>query len=144
MFRKITVGYNGSPESARALAAAIHLAKALGADLRAVTVLEDLPPYAAFAAAADPSLPRELIEDLQAHCGQLHSEAREIALREGIKLETDLLESSRAETIVRFLLDTKTDLLVIGIHRNASRISRLWSTVYEVALDAPCSVLGVH
>jgi len=144
MFRKITVAYNGSPEAARALAQAIHIAKALSAELGAITVQQDLPPYTAYAAAADSSLSRELIEDQQAHCARLHSEARDTALREGVKLETHLLEGDAVDAIVRFLLDNKTDLLVIGLHRHTSHISRLWSTVYEVALDAPCSVLGVH
>jgi nucleotide-binding universal stress UspA family protein len=63
---------------------------------------------------------------------------------ERAELETHLLEGDAVEAIVRFLLDNKTDLLVIGLHRHSSRISRLWSTVYEIALDAPCSVLGVH
>jgi nucleotide-binding universal stress UspA family protein len=144
MFRRITVAYNGSPEAARALAQAIHLAKELGGELRAITVRQDLPPYTAYAAAADSALSRELIEDQRAHCDQLHSEARESALREGVKLETHLLEDDAVDAIVRFLLDNKTDLLVIGLRRHASHISRLWSKVYEVALDAPCSVLGVH
>jgi transposase InsO family protein len=85
-----------------------------------------------------------LIEDQQAHCARLHSEARDTALREGMELETRLLEGYAVDAIVRFLLDNKADLLVIGLHRHASHISRLWSTVYDVALDAPCSVLGVH
>jgi nucleotide-binding universal stress UspA family protein len=144
MFRKITVAYSGSPEAARALAQAIHLARALGAELCAITVQQDLPPYTAYAAAADSSLSRALIEDQKAHCVRLHSEARDIALRGGVKLETHLLEGNAVDAIVRFLLDSKTDLLVIGLHRHASHISRLWSTVYDVALDAPCSVLGVH
>ena len=144
MFRKITVAYNGSPEAARALAQSIHLAKALGAGLCVITVQQDLPPYTAYAAAADSSLSRALIDDQKVHCARLHSEARETALREGVKLETHLLEGNAVDTVIRFLLDSKTDLLVIGLHRHASHISRLWSTVYEVALDAPCSVLGVH
>jgi nucleotide-binding universal stress UspA family protein len=144
MFRKITVAYNGSPEAARALAQSIHLAKALGAELCAITVQQDLPPYTAYAAAADSSLSRALIEDQQTHCARLHAEARDTALREGVKLETHLLEGNAVDAIVRFLFDNKTDLLVIGLHRHASHISRLWSTVYDVALDAPCCVLGVH
>ena len=144
MFKKITIAYNGSPEAARALAQAIHLAKALGAELQAITVRQDLPPYTAYAAAADVSRPRELTEDQQAHCDQLHSEARDSALREGVKLETHLLEGSTVDAIVRFLLENPTDLFVIGLRRHASHISRLWSTIYELALDAPCSVLGVH
>ncbi len=144
MFKKITVAYNGSPEAGRALAQGIDLAKCLGAELGAITVLEDLPPYAAYAAAADSTLAVTLIEDRQVHCERLHSDAREAALREGVYLKTYLLKGDACETIVRFLLDSKTDLVVIGLHRNTSHISRLWSTVYEVALDAPCSVLGVH
>jgi nucleotide-binding universal stress UspA family protein len=144
MFKKITVAYNGSPEAARALAQAIDLARALAAELHAITVLEDLPPYAAFAAAADSTLAVKLIEDAQDQCKLLHSDARDCALRKGIELNTHLLEGDPCQSIVRFLLDTKTDLVVIGLHRNTSHISRLWSTVYELALDAPCSVLGVH
>lgn len=144
MFKKITVAYNGSPEAARALAQAIDLARALGAELHAITVLEDLPPYAAFAAAADSTLAVKLIEDAQDQCKLLHSGAQQCALRKGIELKTHLLEGAPCQSIVSFLLDTKTDLVVIGLHRNTSHISRLWSTVYELALDAPCSVLGVH
>ena len=123
------MAYSGSPEAARALAEAIHLAKALGAELCAITIQQDLPPYTAYAAAVDSSLSRALIEDQQVHCARLHSEARETALREGVTLETHLLEGDAVDDIVRFLLDNKTDLLVFGLHRDASRISRLWSTV---------------
>ena len=144
MFQKITVAYNGSPEAARALAQAIDLANALRAELHAITVLEDLPPYAAFAAAADSTLTVQLTQDAQDQCKLLHSGAREAALHKGVELQTHLLEGEPCASIVRFLLDTKTDLVVIGLHRNTSHISRLWSTVYEVALDSPCSVLGVH
>ena len=55
-----------------------------------------------------------------------------------------LLKGDAVDAIVGFLLDHKTDLLVIGLRRHASHISRLWSKVYELAFDAPCSVLGVH
>jgi hypothetical protein len=48
------------------------------------------------------------------------------------------------DAIVHFLAHHKTDLLVIGLHHHQSHISRLWSTVYSLAQDAPCSVLGVH
>lgn len=144
MFKKIAVAYNQSPEASRALAQAIDLAKVVGAELHAVTVLEDLPSYTAFAAAADSTLTVKLIEDAQDQCKLLQSDARQCALRKGIELKTHLLDGDPCQSIVHFLLDTKADLVVIGLHRNASHISRLWSTVYEVALDAPCSVLGVH
>jgi nucleotide-binding universal stress UspA family protein len=107
MFKKIAVAYNGSPEAARALAQAIHLAKALRAELGAVTVVEDLPPYAAYATAADPSLAAILLEDRQNHCARLHGHASETALKQGVDLKTHLLEGESCESIVHFLAEKK-------------------------------------
>jgi nucleotide-binding universal stress UspA family protein len=144
MFKNITVAYNESPEASRALASAIRLAKTLGAELRAVTIIQASPAYTAYANAADPSLAQQLKTDLQQASEQLQSEARKTARREGVELETHLLEGEEVEAIVRFLAHHRTDLLVIGLHHHQSHISRLWSTVYELAQDAPCSVLGIH
>lgn len=144
MFKKIAVVYNESPQASRALAQAIDLAKTLGAELHAITVLQDLPPYAAFAAAADFTLTVTLIENSQERCAMLHSDARHAALRKGVELKTLLLKGEPCGSIVRFLLDTTTDLVVIGLYRITSHISRLWSRVYEVSLDSPCNVLRVH
>ena len=76
--------------------------------------------------------------------GPQQSAARQAALRKGVELETHLVEGEEVDAIVRFLAHYKTDLLVIGLHPHQSHISRLWSTVYALAQDAPCSVLGVH
>jgi hypothetical protein len=32
----------------------------------------------------------------------------------------------------------------MGLHQRSLHLARLWSTVYELAQEAPCSVLGVH
>jgi hypothetical protein len=48
------------------------------------------------------------------------------------------------DAIICFLAAHPTDLLVLGLHQHRSHISRLWSTVYTLAEEAPCSVLGVH
>jgi len=45
MFHKIVVALNGSHEADRALAAAIHLAKSLNAELHAIAVATRLPAY---------------------------------------------------------------------------------------------------
>jgi nucleotide-binding universal stress UspA family protein len=144
MFKKITVAYNESPEAARALASAIHLAKLLGAELRALTVVQAPPAYTAYADAADPSLPEMLNRDRKDVYERLLAEARRRAGSEGVALETHLLDGDETEEIIRFIGTHQTDLLVLGLHRHQSHISRLWSTVYAIAQDAPCSVLGVH
>jgi len=48
MFSKILIAYDESPESGRALLTGIQLAKSLNAELRAVSVQENLPPYAGY------------------------------------------------------------------------------------------------
>jgi nucleotide-binding universal stress UspA family protein len=144
MFQKIVVAYNPSPEAQRALGSAILLSKSLGAQLHTVTVPVDLPSYTAFAGVADPALPQQLDEARASSYANLEAGAQEHARRHGIKLETHLLEGKPIEAIVDFLRRQKADLLVIGLHQREFHIARLWSTVYELAQDAPCSVLGVH
>jgi nucleotide-binding universal stress UspA family protein len=144
MYKKIAVAYNESPEAKRALASAIHLAKILSAELRIVTIVEEPPAYSAYASAADASLARILQDDYSKGYQQLQAQARETALREGVQVVLHLLDGGVADSLVEFLAHDKPDLLVIGLHRRTSHISRLWSTVYDIAQKAPCSVLGVH
>jgi hypothetical protein len=46
--------------------------------------------------------------------------------------------------ILHFLKEQSADLLVVGLHQHDFYVSRLWSSVYDLAQDATCSVLGVH
>ena len=144
MFQRIAVAYNESAEARRAFAAAIQLAKILGAELQTITVMANLPAYTAFAGVADPSLPRILDEDRIKFYEELSETARKSAQDQGIDLLTNSVEGPAVEEIVRFLREHKADLLVVGLHQQDLYIARLWSTVYELAQEAPCSVLGVH
>jgi nucleotide-binding universal stress UspA family protein len=144
MFRKIVVAHNGSPESQRALISALRLAKSLEAELHIVTSRADLPAYTAFAEATDPSLSQELQQDENVSYNNLQQRARAQFEAHGIEFHGHLLEGHPVEAIVNFLRRQQADLLVIGMHQHDFYIARLWSTVYELAQDAPCSVLGVH
>ncbi len=144
MFRKIIVAYNESPESQRALNSAILLAKSLNAELQTVTAMGDLPVYAVYAEAADPSIPRILEDDRLKFYAKLQQKVRAHVESHGIEFQSFLVEGRQVEAIVEFLRQQKADLLVIGLHQRDLHIARLWSTVYELAQDAPCSVLGVH
>jgi nucleotide-binding universal stress UspA family protein len=144
MFRKLVVAYNESPESHRALMAGIHLAKSLGAELHVVTSMADLPAYTAFAGATDPGLTQVLEQDQSTSYTKLKEKGRALFESYGIEFHGHLLEGHPVEAIVDFLRRQQADLLVIGLHQRDFYIARLWSTVYELAQDAPCSVLGVH
>jgi nucleotide-binding universal stress UspA family protein len=144
MFRKIVVAYNESPESERAFVAAIKLAKSLNAELLTVTAMVDLPAYTAFAQVADSGIVRTLEEDRLKFYTKLQEKARAQLANSGIGFHSYLVEGHGVEAIVEFLRQQKADLLVLGLHQRDLHIARLWSTVYELAQDAPCSVLGVH
>jgi len=144
MFQRIVVAYDGSGEAERALVAAIRLAKSLSAELHSVTVMVDLPAYAAFAEAADSSLSQLLQDDRTKHYESLQEQARALALRDTMEIHSHVIEGRQVEAIVEFLRKQKADLLVVGLHQRDLYIARLWSTVYELAQEAPCSVLGVH
>jgi nucleotide-binding universal stress UspA family protein len=143
MFKKIVVAYNASKESERALHAAIQLAKSLSAELHAVTVMTGLPPYAAIAG-VEPSLSQVLRDDEANSHQALHENAVKLAHENGMELHSHAVEGHEIEVIVEFLRREKADLLVVGLHKHDLYIARLWSTVYELAQESPCSVLGVH
>jgi nucleotide-binding universal stress UspA family protein len=107
---RIAVAYNESPEAGRALAAAIHLAKALGAELRAVTISQGLPAYTAYVTAVDTSVTQTLVADQRSVYDKLQSEAREAARREGVDLVSHLLEGDAVDALVRFVVEYKADL----------------------------------
>ncbi len=117
MFRKIAVAYNESAEAQRALASAIQLAGSLGAELEIVTVVPDLPAYAAFASAADPGLPQVLNSDRVRFYDALHERARATARKQGIELSTHRVDGPAVDAIVKFLRTHKADLLVVGLHQ---------------------------
>lgn len=144
MFQKIVVAFNDSQESQRALASAVQLSVSLHAELQVVTVMADLPAYTAFANVVDTSMTRVLENDRRKYYEQLQEKAVGFAERFGVTLQTHLIDGRQVESIVAFLRERNADLLVIGLHQRDLHISRLWSTVYELAQDAPCSVLGVH
>jgi nucleotide-binding universal stress UspA family protein len=144
MFKNIAVAYDESPEAGRALAAGIHLAKTLSLGLQTITAMEKLPAYTAFATSADPGMLSVLEEDRVKFYEQLQEKARVAAEREGVELITHLLDGEAVDSIVNFVCERKIDLLVIGLHRRHDRLSRIWSTVYTIAQNVPCSVFGVH
>jgi nucleotide-binding universal stress UspA family protein len=144
MFTNIAAAYDESPEARRSLTAAIHLAKALGARLQTITVMEGLPAYTAYGTAADASVKEVLEKDRSKFYEKLQADARAAAAKEGIEIVTNVIDGEEVGSIVNFVCEHNIDLIVIGIHRRESRLTRMWSTGFTVAQNVPCSVLGVH
>jgi nucleotide-binding universal stress UspA family protein len=144
MFSKIVVALNDSSQSQRALLVAVELARACNAELATVSILGDPPAYISFAIVVDPNAPNEVKEERRRAHSQLHEKASLLALGYGIRAKGSIIEGPEVQAILHFLRDEQADLLVIGLHKHKSHLSSVWSSVYDLAKDAPCSVLGVH
>jgi nucleotide-binding universal stress UspA family protein len=144
MFTKIVVALNDFPESQRALRTAIKLAHACNAELVTVSILGDLPAYTSFAIVVDPSTPNEMKETRRRAHVELHEKAALLAQEHGVHTKSSIIEGREVQVILHSLKDEHADLLVIGLHQHDFYLSRLWSSVYDLAQDAPCSVLSVH
>jgi nucleotide-binding universal stress UspA family protein len=144
MFSKIVVALNDLPESQRALRAAIELARACNSELATVSILGDLPVYASFAIVVDPNAANSMRDDQRRIHDELHEKASRLAQEDGVRAKGSIVEGREVQAILRFLKEERADLLVVGLHQHDFYLSRLWSAVYDLAQDAPCSVLGVH
>jgi nucleotide-binding universal stress UspA family protein len=144
MFSKIVVALNDLPESQRALRAGIELARTSNAEIATVSILGDLPAYASFAIVVDPRAPDAIKEGRHRTHLELHEKASQLAREHGVRAKGSIVEGREVEAILHFLKVERADLLVIGLHQHDFYLSRLWSSVYDLAQGAPCSVLGVH
>ena len=144
MFSKIVVALNELPESQRALRAAIDLARVCNAEIATVSLLGDLPAYASFAIVVDSNAPNAMREGQRRAYSELHEKALRLAEEQGVRAKGLIVEGREVQAILQFLKDESADLLVIGLHQHDFYLSRLWNSVYDLAQEAPCSVLGVH
>ena len=144
MFSKIIVGLNDLPESQRALCTAIDLARLCNAELATVSILGDLPAYSSFSIVADPGAAAAMMEERQNRHKEMHEKAADLARESGVHAHGSIVVGNEVRVILHFLKEQNADLLVIGLHQHDFYLSRLWNSVYDLAQDATCSVLGVH
>jgi nucleotide-binding universal stress UspA family protein len=144
MFSKIVVALNELPESQRALRTAVDLARSCNAELATVSILGDVPAYFSFSVVVGPGAPTAMMEQRQRRHEELHKDAAKLAREQGVHAQGSIVGGSDVHAILTFLREQSADLLVVGLHQHDFYLSRLWSSVYDLAQDATCSVLGVH
>jgi nucleotide-binding universal stress UspA family protein len=144
MFSKIVVALNDLPESQCALRTAIDPARSFSASFSTVSISGDLPAYASFAIVADPAAPATMREDRSRIQAKMHDTATRRARELDVHATSAIVEGRQLHAVLRFLKEEKADLLVICLQQRQVYLSGLWSSVYDLAQDATCSVLGVH
>jgi len=139
MFRKILVAHDGSEGAKKAMAAAIELARHYGAELHLISVIEELPKYAATIDEVE-EVKAEAIRHYQA----IQEEACRQAERRGVKADDKIIPGHEVQTIVQYAEEGGFDLLVIGRHGHSARWMRhLGSTSSQITYHAPCTVMVV-
>ena len=143
MFKKVMIAYDESPEAARALQAGIELARAVGAELKVITVLEPIPSYYSFAVAGA-AIPVEGWEkDQQSRAEGLRVKAQKAIADAGIFPEVELIGGNEVSTILGCAKNYHADLLVLGMRRHHGWL-RNGHTAHDIAQASPCAVLGVR
>lgn len=145
MFNRIVVGTDGSETAAQAVAQAIELAKAFGAQLSIVSA------YSPASGRRGQGEQSEAPADVQYEVGPredvilvLDAAAAE-AKGAGIEVTTHPVEGDPADAILNVAEETKADLIVVGNKgMTGARRYLLGSVPNNVSHHAPCSVIIVR
>lgn len=143
-YRKILVAVDGSPASTRGLREAVRLAKAEGA---ALSILHVVDEFYAFAPMDGMVAGVDLVPMLREGGQRILDKASASVLKEKVKAKTVLRETvggPAADAIVREAKKQRADLIVLGTHgRRGLRRLVLGSDAEQVVRTAPVPVLLV-
>ena len=109
--KKILVGLDGSTGSARALAWAIELAKALDGEIVAVHVVELLTPSALGLGLAPIELPDDWVDDLRS---RFENEWSAPLKQSGVRYRTVFETGAPAAALIAIAREEQPDLIVTG------------------------------
>jgi nucleotide-binding universal stress UspA family protein len=146
-YKRILVAVDGSAASSKGLREAIRLAKAEGAKLFIVHVVDEFPAFAAMdGMAAAPA--GDLVPWLRDGGKRVLAKAQAVASKQKVRCKTVLREmmgGPAADKIVREARKQRADLIVLGTHgRRGVRRLVLGSDAEQVVRTAPMPVLLVR
>jgi len=145
MYRKILVPVDGSPTSKLGLQEAIKLAKATGAALRIVYVVNEFVFDGGY---LTPQTYALLLEGFRINGREILDDAQKMASRADVEFTTDLVETVAgrvSELILEAAREWSADLIVMGTHgrRGVNRLV-LGSDAEMVLRSSPVPVLFVR
>ena len=147
MYRRLLVPIDGSATSTRGLREATGLAKAQGARLRLLNVLDERFFMTGAEGYAMTNID-ELMASMRAEGRKVLEAASKVALRQGVKVDASVVESG-VRPVSDVILDEartwRADLIVMGTHgrRGVNRLL-LGSDAERVLRSAPVPVLLVR
>lgn len=138
-FYKITVAFDESPESGRALQVAVELAKSLHASLAIIIVIEPAPIHFSFSTLVAPY--NRWTDEMRTRYNSLQAKARKLAEDAGLAIEAELSNGDEVDSILEAARHNHSDLLVIGMPKHTWITGR---TANRVADGVPCALLGIQ
>jgi nucleotide-binding universal stress UspA family protein len=137
MFQRILVAYDGSADSKAALDIAIDLASRYSGEVYLLTVIENLPKFAATIGEVVEA-EREATEEIE----KIQAEASWRAGHAGVQIKRKILAGHEVDAILAYAAKIKADVLCLG----RKGFAPLWSThsgrtAMQVATHAPCTVI---
>ncbi len=145
-YNSILLPFDGSEFSKKALNQACRLSQADGAVSQNngadVTVLYVIPRYEEM---IDFLKTSSIKQSMMQEALKITNQARELALRHGVSVKTEIIEGQAAEKIIETSNRMKNDLIVMGSYgwRGVSK-AILGSTAERVIMNASCPVLVVR
>jgi nucleotide-binding universal stress UspA family protein len=142
MSEKIVVGTDGSDRAKHAVAEAIRIAKALGAELHVVTAGR---PMQGAKIVGAPDAARAVYGPVEAGLrSALIEDALESARLAGITAEAHVRDDDPGDALVAVARELDADLVVVGNKGMSGGRRLLGSVPNKVSHEAPCSVLIVN
>ena len=144
MFKRILVPSDGSDITAKALDTGIALAKAVGADLYAISVKEPFP-YSAISE-MQPTPPQEFLDAQERIATRRVQQVVALAEAAGLKCQAHTVEAPHAwEAIIDHARRTECDLIVMASHgRSGMSALLLGSETQKVLTHSKVPVLVVR
>ena len=140
MSESIVVGTDGSATAKRAVAEAVRLAKALGAEVHVVCAHDPMRGVAAAGASGFVVVPTE--DDDEAVAATL-ADAQESVSGDGVAVHTHAVRANPTDALVAVATETGASLIVVGNQGMHGAKRMLGSVPNSVSHKARCNVLIV-
>jgi nucleotide-binding universal stress UspA family protein len=150
MVSKILVPHDGTEMSDKAFEKAVDLAKAFGAKLVLLHVIEEIPVPSSLIIGSDTDLINRARKSARRVLERGWDKMMEIKTHEtekdNVNLSGECTYGSAADQILRFAKNNKIDTIVMGSRRlkGISKVKALGSVARKVSESADCPVLIIH
>lgn len=151
VIKKILVPHDGEQMSDKAVLYASELAKALGAEIALLSVIEDVQIPSSLLLGNDRVLieraRRSIRREMEQRWDRFSKEKVKLLSSEKVNVSSDIRAGDAAEEIVRYSKESGADLIVMGSRRlegMSKIVVALGSVARKVSERASCPVMLVH